>query len=86
MPLVGRLIDRFRKQEGFIEPIEFVSDRLGSPVRLRRAFARFGLNLPDMQDAIVDQAQVAGRWLQQREFVNEQASANPVPSRSLGAA
>ena len=74
LPAVAGEVDRLRVEEGFVEPVELLLDRFCAALLVRRPRVRFGTPLlPDVKDAILHQAHVAGRRLQKRQFVNERA-------------
>jgi hypothetical protein len=55
-------VNRFRVEERFVEPVELPLDRLNAALLFRRPLVRFGTPLlPYVKDAILYQADVAGR-------------------------
>ncbi|MEZ5289918.1 MAG: hypothetical protein R2745_02440 [Vicinamibacterales bacterium] len=74
LPLVARAIDRLREQERIVEPVELLLDRFHPPVLVDRAVLRLSPPLlPHKENPVLDQAHVARRRLQEREFVRERA-------------
>ena len=70
MPFVARNVDALREQEGLVQAIELLLDDLDA--LLRSPVLSFGPSLfPDVENPVLDQPCVAGRRLQQREFVDE---------------
>jgi hypothetical protein len=71
---VGVEVDRFRVQECFVEPVEFQADGFEPPFLLGSSLpSRGALQLPHVEHAVLDDAHVAGRLLQQCQFVYEGA-------------
>ena len=67
-------VDRLQIEERFVQPVELLLDRLDGPLLLRGPVVRFRAPLlPDVEDAVLHQAHVAGCRLQEREFVGERA-------------
>lgn len=64
LPLVRVQIDRLRKDEGLVQPVELMLNRLRLPLSIRRVVSDFGLTLlPRLQNKLLDQAHVSCRWL-----------------------
>lgn len=74
LSLVAGGIDALREQKRFVQPVQLLLNRPDPSFLLRRPVFRFGPPLfPDVEDTVLHQAHVAGRRLQEREFVGERA-------------
>ena len=71
---VGVAVDRFRIQKRLVKPVEFQADGLEPSFLFGGSLSgRGALLLPDVENAVLDDPHVAGRRLQQGQFVRERA-------------
>ena len=74
LPAVGRGVDRLRVKERLIQLVHLLLDGTDAPLLFRRAVVGLGSTLlPHMEDSILNEAHVAGCWLQEGQFVHERA-------------
>jgi hypothetical protein len=72
LPFVAPRVDALREQERLVQTIELLLDDLDALLLLRRPVPSLGPSLfPHVENPVLDQPHVAGRRLQQREFVGE---------------